>query len=46
MDYQKIINLFDDATSQPSKFETINQVDTNYELRKTYNISNQMKVIK
>ena len=31
MKYQKIINLFDDTTNQPSKFRTRNWVEINDE---------------
>ena len=37
MVYQKIINLLDDTTNQPSKFRTQNWVEINDELRATYN---------
>ena len=44
MEYQKIANLFDDASSnQPSKFKTKNWVEVNDESRRTYNINSQMK---
>ena len=43
MQYQKIINLLDDATNQPSKFRTRNWVAIIDESRGTYNISNQIK---
>ena len=29
MEYQKITNLFDNASNQPSKFKTINWVEIN-----------------
>ena len=37
MVYQKIINLLDDTTNQPSKFRTQNWVEINDESRATYN---------
>ena len=36
MDYQKIINLLDDATNQLSKFKTRNWVEINDESRGGY----------
>ena len=43
MEYQKIENLFDDASNQPSKFKTKNWVEINDESRGTYNFNNQIK---
>ena len=43
MEYQKIANLVDDASNQPSKFKTKNWVKINYESRETYNINSQIK---
>ena len=40
MEYQKIINLLDDTTNQPSKFRTRNWVEINYESRGAYNDDN------
>ena len=37
MKYQKIINLFDDTTNQPSKFRTRNWVEINDERWGAYN---------
>ena len=37
MEYQKIINLLDDRTNQPSKFKTRNWVEINGESRGAYN---------
>ena len=37
MEYQKIINLLDNTTNQPSKFRTRNWVEINDELRGKYN---------
>ena len=43
MEYQKIANLIDDASNQPSKFRTKNWVEINYELRGTYSVNSQIK---
>ena len=44
MEYQKIANLLDDASSnQPSKFKTKNCVEINDESRGTYNTNSQAK---
>ena len=43
MEYQKIANLIDDASNQPSKFETKNWVEINDESRRTYNLNSQIK---
>ena len=43
MEYQKIINLLDDTTNQPSEFRTRNWVEINVESRGTYNESSQIK---
>ena len=43
MEYQKIANLIDDASNQPSKFKTKNWVEINDESRGTYNINIQIK---
>ena len=40
MEYQKIINLLDNTTNQPSKFGTRNWVEINDESRGKYDISN------
>ena len=37
MEYQKIINLLDDSTNQPSKFRTSNWAEINDESRGAYN---------
>ena len=37
MEYQKIINLLDNAPNQATKFRTKNWVELNNELRGTYN---------
>ena len=38
MEYQKIGNLLDGASNQPSKFRTKNWVEINDESRGTYNV--------
>ena len=43
MEYQKIANLIDDASNQPSKFRTKNWVEINNESRGTYNVNSQIK---
>ena len=43
MEYQKIINLLDDKTNQPSKFRTRNWVEINDEPRETYNFDSDIK---
>ena len=43
MEYQKIANLIDDASTQPSKFRTRNWVDINDESRGAYNVNSQIK---
>ena len=43
MKYQKIGNLIDDASNQPSKFRTKNWVEINDESRGTYNVNSQIK---
>ena len=43
MEYQKIANLSDDPSNQPSKFTTKNWVEINYESRGTYNVNCQIK---
>ena len=43
MEYQKIANLTDDTSNQPSKFRTKNWVEINDELRGTYNVNSQIK---
>ena len=43
MEYQKIVNLTDDASNQPSKFRTKNSVEINDESRRTYNANSQIK---
>ena len=44
MEFQKIANLLDDASSnQPSKFKTKNWVEVNDESRGAYNVNSQIK---
>ena len=43
MEYQKIANLIDDASNQPSKFRTRNWVEINDESSGTYNVNSQIK---
>ena len=43
MGHQKIINLIDDTTNQPSKFRTRDWVEINYESHGVHNICSQIK---
>ena len=43
MKYQKIANLIDDSSNQPTKFRRKNCVETNDESRGTYNPNGQIK---
>ena len=43
MEYQKIANLIDDTSNQPSKFRTKNWAEINDESRGTYNVNSQIK---
>ena len=43
MEYQKIANLIDDTSNQPSKFRTKNWVEINDESRGTYNVNSQIR---
>ena len=43
MENQKIANLIDDASNQPSKFRTKNWVEINDESRGTYHVNSQIK---
>ena len=43
MEYQKIANLLDDASNQPSKLKTKNWVEVNDDSRGTYNVNSQIK---
>ena len=43
MDYQKIINLFDNTPNQPSKFKTKNLVEINHGSYGVYNTGRPIK---
>ena len=43
MEYQKIANMLDDASNEPTKFRTKNWVEINDESRGTYNVDSQIK---
>ena len=43
MEYQKIANLIDDTSNQPTKFRTRNLVEINDESRGAYNVNSQIK---
>ena len=43
MEYQKIANLIDDASNQPSNIQTKNWVEINDESRGTHNVNSQIK---
>ena len=43
MEYQKIANLIDDTSNQPSKFRTRKWVEINDESRGAYNVNSQIK---
>ena len=43
MEYNKIANLIDSASYQPSEFRTKNWVEINGESRGTYNVNSQIK---
>ena len=43
MEYQKIANLIDETSNQPSKFRTRNWVEINDESRGAYNVNSQIK---
>ena len=43
MEYQKIANLVDDVSNQPSKFRTGNRAAINDESRRSYNVNSQIK---
>ena len=43
MEYQKLANLIDDTSNQPSKFRTKNWVEINDESRGAYNVNSQIK---
>ena len=42
MEHQKIVNLIDDTSDQPSKFRTKNWVEINDESRGAYNVNRQI----
>ena len=42
MEYQKMTNLLDNASNQPSKFRTKNWVEINGESRGTYSVNRQI----
>ena len=44
MEYQKLMNLLDNISNQPSKFRTKNWVQRNDESRGTYNTNSQIKL--
>ena len=44
MEYQKITNLSDNASNQPSKFKTKNLVEINDESGGVYNVNSQIKL--
>ena len=44
MEYQKIANVIDDASNQPSKFRTKNWIEINDESRGTYNVNSQFNI--
>ena len=43
MKYQKIVNLIDEASHQPTKFRTKNWVEIYDESTGTYNVNSQIK---
>ena len=43
MEYQKIANLIDDTSNQPSRFRTKNWVEINDESRGTYDVNSQIE---
>ena len=43
MGYQKIINLLDNTSNQPSRFRTKNWIEINDESRGTYNTNSQIR---
>ena len=43
MEYQKIANLLNDASNQPSKCKTKNWIEINDDSRGTYNVNSQIK---
>ena len=43
MEYQKIVNLLDNASNQPSKYRTKNWIEINDDARRMYNTNSQIK---
>ena len=43
MEYQKLANLIDDTSNQPSKFRTKTRVEISDESRGAYNVNSQIK---
>ena len=43
MEYQKITNMLDNASNQPSKFKTKDWVEMNDESRGVYNVNSQIR---
>ena len=43
MEYQKVIDLLDNASNQPSRFRTKNWIEINDESRGTYNTNSQIR---
>ena len=43
MEYQKIANLIDNASNQPSKFRAKNWIEINDESREAYSVNSQIK---
>ena len=43
MEYQKIINLLDNASNQPSKFRTKNWIEINDQSRGVYNVNSDIR---
>ena len=44
MEYQKIANLIDCASNQPSKFRTKNWIELNDDSREIYNVNSQNQI--
>ena len=42
MEYQKIINLLNNTSNQPTEFRTINRLERNDESRAAYNNKNEI----
>ena len=43
MEYQKITNLLDSTSNQPSKFRTINWIEMNDDIRGAYSLNKQIR---